>query len=341
MLTSNFDYFLPKELIAQEPLSQRDQSRLLVLDRKSHSLEHQAFFQISHYFNPGDVLVLNNTRVMPARLFGIKKDTGAKVEVLLLDRMGMNQFEVLVKPGKKVKLGTELIFGNGELKAKVQDYTQYGGRILELIYFGNLENILEQLGHTPLPPYIHSQLEDRERYQTVYNKHIGSAAAPTAGLHFTEKLLREIESKGAKIVELLLHVGLGTFRPVETETIEKHQMHSEYFRLEQEAAEIINLAKEEGNRIIAVGTTTVRVLETIAEKNCKLTAMDGWSDIFIYPGFQFKVVDSLVTNFHLPKSTLLMLVSAFAGTEFILKAYQEAIEQKYRFFSFGDAMLIL
>lgn len=341
MLTNDFDYILPKELIAQLPLDQRDQSRLMVVDRKQQSLEHKNFFQIKKYFNPGDVLVLNNTRVMPARLFGVKGDTGAKVEVLLLHRLGINQFEVLVKPGKRVKLGAELIFGSGELRAKVQDYTEYGGRILELVYSGTLEIVLEKLGHTPLPPYITAQLQDKERYQTVYNKHMGSAAAPTAGLHFTKNLLAEIEAKGVKIVELLLHVGLGTFRPVEVETIEEHKMHSEYFKLDGDTAEIINTAKRHGGKIIGVGTTSVRVLETIAQKNGELSAMEGWSDVFIYPGFQFKVISGMVTNFHLPKSTLLMLVSAFAGTEFIIKAYQEAIEKKYRFFSFGDAMLIL
>ncbi|MFA5536196.1 MAG: tRNA preQ1(34) S-adenosylmethionine ribosyltransferase-isomerase QueA [Bacillota bacterium] len=340
MLTIDFDYFLPKELIAQEPLNVRDQSRLLVLNRQALSLEHQNFYSIGEYFNAGDVLVLNNTKVMPARLLGIKEDTGARVEVLLLRRLTMNYYEVLVKPGKKVKLGSKLIFGKGELTARVQDYTPYGGRVLELFYNGDLENLLESLGQVPLPPYIHKELQDRNRYQTVYNKHWGSAAAPTAGLHFTEKLIEQLKSKGVEVVELLLHVGLGTFRPVETDIVEEHRMHSEYYRLEQKEAEIINKVKEQKGRVIAVGTTTVRVLETIAGSGGQLEAAEGWSDIFIYPGYRFKLIDNLVTNFHLPKSTLLMLVSAFAGKEFIMEAYREAIKQRYRFFSFGDAMLI-
>ena len=340
MLTNDFNYFLPKELIAQEPLEQRDQSRLLVLNRGSLSMEHQNFCYIGDYFNAGDVLVLNNTKVMPARLFGIKEDTGAKIEVLLLHRLTMNHYEALVKPGKRMKLDSKLVFGEGELTARVQSYTSYGGRVLELSYNGDLENVLEKLGHVPLPPYIHKQLQDRKRYQTVYNKHWGSAAAPTAGLHFTEKLIKQLEVKGVKVVELLLHVGLGTFRPVETDMVEEHQMHSEYYKLETKTAEVINKVKEQKGRVIAVGTTTVRVLETIANNNGQLEASEGWSDIFIYPGYQFKVVDNLVTNFHLPKSTLLMLVSAFAGREFIMEAYQAAIKQRYRFFSFGDAMLI-
>lgn len=341
MLTNEFDYYLPKELIAQEPVEPRDTSRLMVVHRTSGVLEHKIFRDITSYFKPGDVLVLNNTRVMPARLFGIKAGTGARIEVLLLHRKGTNQYEVLVKPGKKVKPGNTIVFGNGELVAKVMDYTPHGGRILEFEYEGLFEEILDKLGKMPLPPYITHELEDSERYQTVYGKYLGSAAAPTAGLHFTGQLLQEIEAHGVEIVEVLLHVGLGTFRPVVTEKIEEHQMHSEYFRIDENAAYRINRARQSGRRIFAVGTTSVRVLETAAANSGEIVPQDGWTDIFIYPGYRFKVVDCLITNFHLPKSTLLMLVSAFAGTDLIKKAYQEAIESGYRFFSFGDAMLIL
>lgn len=341
MLTNEFDYYLPKELIAQEPVEPRDTSRLMVVHRSAGVLEHKIFKEIISYFNPGDVLVINNTRVMPARLFGVKADTGARIEVLLLHRRGAHQYEVLVKPGRKVKPGNTIIFGNGDLIAKVLDYTPHGGRILELEYEGVFEEVLDRLGQMPLPPYITQELDDPERYQTVYGKYLGSAAAPTAGLHFTDQLLNELEGCGVEIVEVLLHVGLGTFRPVVTEKIEEHQMHSEYFRIDDNAARRINRARQSGRRIFAVGTTSVRVLETAATDSGKIVPQDGWTDIFIYPGYKFKVVDSLITNFHLPKSTLLMLVSAFAGTDLIKNAYREAINSEYRFFSFGDAMLIL
>ncbi|NLL19120.1 MAG: tRNA preQ1(34) S-adenosylmethionine ribosyltransferase-isomerase QueA [Clostridia bacterium] len=340
MLTKDFDYELPKELIAQEPVEPRDRSRLMVVDRRSGTLEHRIFEEIITYFKPGDVLVVNNTKVMPARLYGTKADTGARIEILLLRPAGPGQYEALVKPGKKVKLGTTIVFGHGELVATVVDYTPHGGRILDLEYSGVLEEVLEKLGTMPLPPYITHQLDDPSRYQTVYGRHWGSAAAPTAGLHFTESLLTRIKEQGIEIVQLLLHVGLGTFRPVEAEKIEDHKMHSEFFRLEAEAAERINQAKVHGGRIIAVGTTSVRVLETAAENSGKVRAQEGWTDIFIYPGYRFKTVDALITNFHLPQSTLLMLVSAFAGSELTQRAYAEAIASRYRFFSFGDAMFI-
>ena len=340
MLTKDFDYELPKELIAQEPVEPRDRSRLMVVDRRSGTLEHRIFEEIITYFKPGDVLVVNNTKVMPARLYGTKADTGARIEILLLRPAGPGQYEALVKPGKQVKLGTTIVFGHGELVATVVDYTPHGGRILDLEYSGVLEEVLEKLGTMPLPPYITHQLDDPSRYQTVYGRHWGSAAAPTAGLHFTESLLTRIKEQGIEIVQLLLHVGLGTFRPVEAEKIEDHKMHSEFFRLEAEAAERINQAKVHGGRIIAVGTTSVRVLETAAENSGKVRAQEGWTDIFIYPGYRFKTVDALITNFHLPQSTLLMLVSAFAGSELTQRAYAEAIASRYRFFSFGDAMFI-
>lgn len=340
MLTKDFDYELPKELIAQEPIEPRDKSRLMVVRRRDGVLEHRIFEEIITYFRPGDVLVINNTRVMPARLYGVKAGTGARIEILLLKPVGSKQYEALVKPGKKVKLGTTLIFGQGELKATVVDYTPHGGRILDLEYSGVLEDVLEKLGTMPLPPYINHRLDDPERYQTVYGKHWGSAAAPTAGLHFTDALLKKIKEQGVDVVQLLLHVGLGTFRPVEAEKIEDHKMHSEFFRLETSAAQRINQAKMQGGRIIAVGTTSVRVLETVAEESGEVQAQEGWTDIFIYPGYRFKTVDALITNFHLPQSTLLMLVSAFAGSELIQRAYAEAIASRYRFFSFGDAMFI-
>lgn len=341
MLTKEFDYELPKELIAQEPVEPRDRSRLMVVRRRDGSLEHRVFNEIVSYFRPGDVLVINNTKVMPARLYGTKVGTGAKIEILLLKPVGPGQFEALVKPGKKVKLGTTIHFGNGELTAKVVDYTSHGGRILDLEYTGALEEVLAKLGTMPLPPYITRRLNDPRRYQTVYGQHWGSAAAPTAGLHFTEGLMEQIKEQGVEIVELLLHVGLGTFRPVEAERVEDHRMHSEYYRLEAPAAERINRARREGARIIAVGTTSVRVLETVAQSSGKVVPQEGWTDIFIYPGYRFKIVDAMITNFHLPQSTLLMLVSAFAGSDLIKKAYREAVASRYRFFSFGDAMLII
>ncbi|HHW08108.1 MAG TPA: tRNA preQ1(34) S-adenosylmethionine ribosyltransferase-isomerase QueA [Clostridia bacterium] len=341
MLTREFDYDLPKELIAQEPVEPRDASRLMVVNRAAKTLDHRIFREITGYLCPGDVLVLNNTKVMPARLYGVKADTGARIEVLLLHRLGTHRCEALVKPGKKVKLGTTIIFGDGELTARAVEYTAQGGRILELEYEGVLEELLDKLGKVPLPPYITHELKDPRRYQTVYGKHPGSAAAPTAGLHFTDRLLREIELLGVEIVEVLLHVGLGTFRPVVAERVEEHHMHSEYFRIDESAALRINRAREAGHRVIAVGTTSVRVLETAARDTGEVVPQSGWTDIFIYPGYRFKAVDGLVTNFHLPKSTLLMLVSAFAGFDLIKSAYEEAIKAKYRFFSFGDAMLIL
>lgn len=341
MLTSEFDYYLPKELIAQEPVEPRDSSRLMVVNRATKTLEHRIFREIVDYFHPGDVLVINNTKVMPARLYGVKADTGARIEVLLLHRLGTHRYEALVKPGKKVKLGTTIVFGDGELVARAVDYTPHGGRILELEYEGVLEELLDKLGKVPLPPYITKELKDPERYQTVYGKHPGSAAAPTAGLHFTERLLEEIELLGVEIVEVLLHVGLGTFRPVVAERVEEHQMHSEYFRIDEDAAARLNKAREAGKRIFAVGTTSVRVLETVARETGEIVPQSGWTDIFIYPGYKFKAVDCLITNFHLPKSTLLMLVCAFAGSDLIKHAYEEAIKSRYRFFSFGDAMLIL
>lgn len=341
MLTKEFDYELPKELIAQEPLIPRDSSRLLVVHRSQNITEHKVFHHIIEYLRPGDVLVLNNTRVMPARLYGFKKDTGAKIEILVLQRLGLNQIEALVRPGRKIKLGAELVFGEEELKAKVVDYTVQGGRILDLKYEGIFEDVLEKLGRMPLPPYISKELKNSEQYQTVYGQHWGSAAAPTAGLHFTRELLSQVENKGVKIVKLVLHVGLGTFRPVEVNRVEDHEMHREYFSLDDLGAQCLNEAKSKGNRIIAVGTTTVRVLETLANKEKEIKAGEGWTDIFIYPGYEFKAIDGLITNFHLPKSTLLMLVSAFAGRELIRQAYAEAIEAKYRFYSFGDGMLIL
>lgn len=340
MKVSDFDYYLPEELIAQRPLYPRDASRLLVLNRGTGHIEHRQFRDIVAYMKAGDVLVLNDTRVIPARLYGRRMDTGGKIEVVLLKRLSIAQWEVLVKPGKRAKIGTEIVFGEGELKAKVLDRTEVGGRILEFSYNGIFEEILEKLGSMPLPPYIKENLEDKERYQTVYSRVEGSSAAPTAGLHFTPELLSLIEKKGVEIVKLLLHVGLGTFRPVTTTFVEDHIMHSEYYEVSVETAEKINNRRRKGGRVIAVGTTTVRTLETVAEGEV-IHPGKGWTDIFIYPGYEFQAVDVMLTNFHLPKSTLLMLVSAFAGTEKIKEAYRQAVEKRYRFFSFGDAMLII
>ncbi len=341
MQLSDFDFDLPEELIAQHPVEPRDASRLMIIDRKKGTLEHTRFREIIDYLVPGDVLVLNNTRVIPARLFGERKGTGGKVEVLLLRRQNRDTWEVLVKPGKKAKKGTELSFGNGLLNARVVGDTEAGGRILEFTYTGVFEELLDKLGTMPLPPYITESLADRERYQTVYAKETGSAAAPTAGLHFTPELLGKIRERKVVVVEILLNVGLGTFRPVKVENILEHQMHSEYFRISGEAAEKINLAKAEGRRVIAVGTTAARALESASVESGKISAKDGWTEIFIYPGYKFKIVEALVTNFHFPKSTLLMLVSAFAGRERMLNAYAEAVSLNYRFYSFGDAMLII
>ncbi|MEK4293613.1 MULTISPECIES: tRNA preQ1(34) S-adenosylmethionine ribosyltransferase-isomerase QueA [Paenibacillus] len=336
-----YDFHLPEELIAQTPLSDRSSSRLLLVNKEDGELAHRHFTDIINYFQPGDTLVLNDTRVIPARLFGAKEDTGAKAEVLLLKNLGDDRWEALVKPGKKLKTGAVIIFSD-ELRAVIEDEADMGGRTLRFIYQGIFQEILDRLGTMPLPPYIKETLDDRERYQTVYAKHEGSAAAPTAGLHFTKELLDQIEAKGVNIAYITLHVGLGTFRPMSVEKVEEHVMHSEYFVMSQETADTINATKEQGGRIIAVGTTSCRTLETVG-RQCEggpLVECSGWTDIFIYPGYKFSVVSALITNFHLPKSTLVMLVSALAGREHILAAYEEAIEQKYRFFSFGDAMFI-
>lgn len=339
MHLEDFNYELPAELIAQEPLAKREQSRLLVLDKETGAIQHRIFADLGQYLQPGDVLVSNNTRVIPARLYGRKEKTGALIEVVLLSRLEGRRWETLVRPGKRVQPGTRIIFGEGELVAETIDKTPAGGRVLEFIFEGVFEEILDRLGQMPLPPYIHQSLTEPERYQTVYARVPGSAAAPTAGLHFTPDLINSLEKRGIEWVEILLHVGLGTFRPVKEEDITKHQMHSEYFEISQEAAEAINKAKEEGRRIIAVGTTSTRTLES-SWTNGQVQAGKGWTEIFIYPGYEFKVIDGLITNFHLPKSTLLMLVSALAGREKVLKAYQAAIQERYRFFSFGDAMFI-
>jgi len=338
-----FDYFLPKELIAQTPLVDRDQSRLLVVDRKEGSLSHKKFRDIVYYIQSGDVLVINNTRVIPARLLG-RRETGGKVEVLLLNPVGENVWECLVKPGNKVKPGDNLYFGtdsNPELIGTVLERTSFGGRLIEWSHDGEWEDVLSRLGKIPLPPYIKVPLEDPERYQTVYAEIPGSAASPTAGLHFTPELLQEIKENGVQIASVTLNVGLDTFRPVSVENIEDHEMHKEYFEIKPDAVETIRRAKETGNRVFAVGTTVVRVLESSVGEDGLLIPKKGATDLFIYPGYDFKIVDCLVTNFHLPKSTLLMLVSAFAGKELITEAYAEAIREKYRFFSFGDAMLII
>lgn len=341
MRVDDFDFYLPVELIAQHPLEERDNSRLLVLDKESGKIENKKFTDLSGYLKAGDVLVINNTRVIPARLFGVKDKTEAKIEVVLLTPTGEKDcWETLVKPGKKVKPGTKIIFGEGLLKAEVLETTAIGGRILKFVYDGIFNEILDELGQMPLPPYIHTTLQDKERYQTVYNKHQGSAAAPTAGLHFTSRLLQELKEKGVEIIEILLHVGLGTFRPVKVDNIEEHHMHPEFYSVSSEAAQRLNKALNEGRRIIAVGTTSTRTLES-AYKDGQIEAGQGWTEIFIYPGYDYKVVNGLITNFHLPKSTLIMLVSALAGRERVLKAYKEAVEKKYRFFSFGDAMLII
>lgn len=340
MKTSDFDYDLPEELIAQTPLEKRDSSRLLVLDKETGELEHEKFSNIINYLNKGDVLVLNDTKVIPARIIGVKEETGAVIELLLLKDLG-DSWECLSKPAKRLKVGTIINFGDGKLKAEVIEKLTDGLIRVKLLYEGILMEILESLGTMPLPPYIHEKLSEQGRYQTVYAKNVGSAAAPTAGLHFTKELLKKIEAKGVIITYVTLHVGLGTFRPVEEENILEHKMHSEYYIMNKETADILNKAKEEKRRIIAVGTTSTRTLETIAtNNNGKFIETSGNTNIFIYPGYEFKAIDCLITNFHLPKSTLLMLVSALAGKENIFKAYKEAIDKKYRFFSFGDAMFI-
>ena len=340
MKVEDFNYNLPEELIAQTPLEKRDSSRLLVLDKKTGEIEHRHFTDIINYLNEGDTLVLNDTKVLPARLIGVKEETNAVIEILLLKNTEGDNWECLVKPARRIKVGNIVTFGEGKLKAECIEEGEDGIRHFKLLYKGILLEILEELGTMPLPPYIHEKLEDQSRYQTVYAKEVGSAAAPTAGLHFTKELLQSIEEKGVNVAYVTLHVGLGTFRPVSVDTIEEHEMHSEYYSMTKEVAELLNNTKKNGKRIIAVGTTSTRTLETIATKYNEFKECSGWTNIFIYPGYEFKAIDSLSTNFHLPKSTLVMLVSALAGRENILNAYNEAVKEKYRFFSFGDAMFI-
>ncbi len=341
MKTADFYYDLPQELIAQDPLPDRSSSRLMVLDRKTGEVEHHVFKEIIEYLNPGDCLVINDTRVIPARLYGNKEGTDAKIEVLLLKRKEDNVWETLVKPGKKARIGARISFGDGLLTGEVIDVVEEGNRLIRFSYEGIFEEILDQLGQMPLPPYITHQLKDKNRYQTVYAKHDGSAAAPTAGLHFTPELLEAIQAKGVRIAHVTLHVGLGTFRPVKVEDVSEHHMHSEFYVVEEEQAELINETKRAGGKVVAVGTTSLRTLESATGEDGILKAGSGWTDIFIYPGYQFKLIDRLITNFHLPESTLVMLVSALAGKEHVMAAYEEAVREKYRFFSFGDAMLIL
>lgn len=341
LTTEDFDYDLPQELIAQTPLKERDQSRLLVLDSKTGKYQDDYFYNVIDRLNPGDALVMNDSRVMPARLYGVKPETGGHVEVLLLNNTDGDNWETLVKPAKRAKVGTEISFGDGKLTAIVTEELEHGGRMIEFHYDGIFMEILDQLGEMPLPPYIKEKLDDPEMYQTVYSREIGSAAAPTAGLHFTRELLKKIEDKGVKLVYLTLHVGLGTFRPVSEENIEDHKMHSEFYRLTEDAAKTLNEVKANGGRIVATGTTSIRTLETIGTKfNGEIRADSGWTDIFIKPGYKWQVVDAFITNFHLPKSTLVMLVASFTGRENILNAYRHAVSEKYRFFSFGDAMFI-
>ena len=340
MDVKDFYYELPEELIAQDPLEDRSSSRLMLLDKKTGEIEHKVFRDIVDYLNPGDCLVINNTKVIPARLYGVKEGTEAKIEILLLKRKEKDVWETLVKPGKKCKVGTWISFGDGILRGEVIDIVEEGNRLIQFHYEGIFEEILDRLGQMPLPPYITHQLQDKNRYQTVYAKYDGSAAAPTAGLHFTPELLQQVRDKGVQIAEVTLHVGLGTFRPVKETDVLKHHMHSEFYRIEQEEADKINAAKESGHRVIAVGTTSTRTMEAAADESGRLSACSGWTEIFIYPGYRFKVIDALITNFHLPESTLVMLVSALAGREHVLSAYETAVQEKYRFFSFGDAMFI-
>ena len=340
MQVTDFNYDLPKELIAQHPMEKRDECRLMVLDKETGAIEHKKFKDILDYFKKGDCLVLNDTRVLPARLMGVKEVSGGKMEFLLLKRIDKNKWETLVKPGKKAGIGTRFVFGNGELKAQVISIEAEGNRIVEFEYEGIFEEVLDRLGQMPLPPYITEKLDDKEQYQTVYSKEKGSAAAPTAGLHFTNELLEKIRTKGVEIAFLTLHVGLGTFRPVKVDKIEDHHMHSEYYMLSKESADTINDAKVKGGRIISVGTTSTRTIETIADDKGLLKEQTGWTEIFIFPGYKYKVVDALITNFHLPESTLLMLVSALSSRDKIMSAYEVAVKEKYRFFSFGDAMFI-
>lgn len=340
MNVKDFYFDLPQELIAQDPLEDRASSRLLVLDRETGEVIHRKFRDILGYLNPGDCLVINDTKVIPARLIGSREGTNAKIEVLLLKRRENDIWETLVKPGKKAKPGTVIHFGDGLLKGTVIDVVEEGNRLIQFSYDGIFEEILDRLGQMPLPPYITHQLQDKNRYQTVYAKHEGSAAAPTAGLHFTKELLQEIEDKGVKLAHVTLHVGLGTFRPVKVENVLDHHMHSEFYMVEESEAEKINQTKRDGGRVICVGTTSCRTIESASDENGILKAGSGWTDIFIYPGYQFKILDCLITNFHLPESTLVMLVSALAGREHVLAAYEEAVKERYRFFSFGDAMFI-
>ena len=341
MKTSDFFYDLPEELIAQDPLEDRTASRLLVLNRETGAIEHKIFSDVIDYLNEGDCLVINNTRVIPARLIGEKEDTGGKVEVLLLKRRANDVWETLVKPGKKLRPGARVTFGDGRLKAEILEIAEEGNRLVRFYYEGIFEEILDSLGEMPLPPYITHKLEDKEMYQTVYAKYDGSAAAPTAGLHFTKELLSKIEEKGIKIASITLHVGLGTFRPVKVDDVNNHHMHTEWYEVNAEAADIINETKRNGGRVICVGTTSCRTIESVADENGYMKAKTGETDIFIYPGYKFKVMDGLITNFHLPESTLVMLVSAFAGKENVLSAYETAVKEKYRFFSFGDAMILI
>ena len=340
MNVKDFYYDLPQELIAQDPLEDRSSSRLLVLGKKDGLIEHTQFRQIVDYLKPGDCLVLNNTKVIPARLFGVKEDTGASIEILLLKRRENDIWETLVKPGKKAKPGARIVFGDGLLVGEVIDVVEEGNRLIQFSYEGIFEEILDQLGQMPLPPYITHQLQDKNRYQTVYAKYDGSAAAPTAGLHFTPELLDQIREMGVNIAEVTLHVGLGTFRPVKVENVLDHHMHSEFYMITEEAAKLINQTRQNGGRVICVGTTSCRTIESAAAADGTLKACSGWTDIFIYPGYQFKILDALITNFHLPESTLVMLVSALAGREHVMHAYEEAVKERYRFFSFGDAMFI-
>ena len=341
MKVSDFNYDLPPELIAQVPIKNRDESRLMVLNREKQTIEHKIFKDIIVYLEPGDCLVRNNTKVIPARLYGIKEETNANVEFLLLNRIDGDIWEVMVRPGKKLKAGAKVTFGDGILKAEILEQLDNGNRKVKFEYSGIFNEILDQIGLMPLPPYIHEKLKEKDRYQTVYAKYEGSAAAPTAGLHFTEELLEKLKEKGVEIANVTLHVGIGTFRPVKVENVEEHDMHSEHFYIKAEDAEKINKAKKEGHRVIAVGTTSCRVLESIADENGMVHETEGDTQIFIYPGYKFKCLDALITNFHLPESTLIMLVSALAGREYIMKAYNEAVKEKYRFFSFGDAMFIM
>lgn len=341
MKTSEFDYDLPESSIAQEPAPQRDSSRLMVIYRKKPDIEHRLFKDLPDYLNSGDILVINDTKVIPARLLGKKVPSGANIEILLLKSLDSCRWEVLARPGKKVKINDELVFGDKLFSGRITGYTDAGGRVIEFFFEGNFDDLLQNTGEMPLPPYIKKYTGDPQRYQTIYARRKGSVAAPTAGLHFTEELLEKVQKKGVTLKTIILHIGLGTFRPVSAEDITTHQMHSEYFEVSADTAYAVNLAREKGGRVVALGTTTVRCLETAARKDGHLSAASGWTDLFIYPGYRFKIVDSMITNFHLPRSTLLMMVSAFAGSEKILSAYRLAVREKYRFFSFGDAMLIL